>query len=489
MQPTYRTRSRRPASQPPPPPPPKRKKKFPWWSVAVIVLCLGLLGAAWVYAEGYIGQYDAFNDMRAAVAGDTFFGPVYVDDMLLTGMTMEAARAALSSHAQAQAQAFEVILTHGDQKWRISSEEVPMSWNTESLLQRAYMVGRIGSLEQRYQQITTMQEPVYLHSEFTYDKDAVRALTNSVAQSLTVSPVDAAVVAFDVANRNFAYSPDQTGRTVDANRLYQQVIDQLDNGQYGTVIAVETTELPANITLSELQKNYTRIASFTTKTTSDKNRNTNIDLAAQALNGVLIKSGETISFNETTGQRLAEKGYKEAGAIKNGTTVQELGGGVCQVSSTMFNALVRAGAEIVTRRPHAWPSDYVPRGEDATVDWPGTDLVMRNTSDAPMFLAAWYENEKVTVEVYGLSLGEGVSIELESVTTYSKEPTEVVYTYNPNLSYGTQKEVKKARTGYSVQTYKILLQDGQEVSREKFYVSEYRVINKEIQYNSESPPG
>lgn len=472
----------------PPPPPPPKKKRFPWWTLAVIVMCLGVLASAWVYAESQFVSYDAFNEKRAVVSGNVFFGPVSIDGITLTGMTMDEAREALNAPKVAQAESFAVTLTADGETWRISSEDIPMAWDTESLLQKAYMVGRVGSLEQRYQQVTSMTDPVTLTSTFTYDKDAVKSQTDRIASYLTEPSSNATVVAFDVGSRSFTFTDEKAGQTVDANNLYQTVIDALDNGEYGTIIGVHTIEVPPAVTRTALESGYTRIATYTTKTTDNANRNTNIDLAAQALNGKMIEAGGELSFNETTGQRTVDKGYKEAGAIENGRTVQEVGGGVCQVSTTLFNALVRAECEIVSRKPHAWPSDYVPRGEDAAVDWPGLDLVMRNPTGATMFLAAWYEDQTITVEVYGLAREDGLTVDLASETTYSKEPTEIVYTYNENLAVGKTELLKKPRTGYSVQTYKIYLQNGEEVSRETLYKSEYRMINEEYEYNDGKGP-
>lgn len=464
------------------------KKKFPLWTIPVIIVSVCLLAGAWVYAESLLTQYDRFNQMRAAVVGDTFNGAVYIDNVPVTGLTMDEARERLTDAARTQASAFEVTIVAGDDSWRIAPEDVPMTWDTESLLQKAYKVGRGGTLEQRYQQITDVSEPVFLKSEFSYDRGAIRQVTDEIAAQLTVEPVNAAVVAFDVAKRTFAFADEQPGQTVDGAALYQAVIDKLDNGQYGETVHVQVVDKQPSVTRAALDANYKRIATYTTKTTDDSNRNTNIDLASQEFHGRMIPAGGTISFNETTGQRTRDKGYKEAGAIENGRTIKEIGGGICQVSSTLFNAMLRADCEIVSRKPHAWPSDYVPRGEDATVDWPNLDLVMRNPSDAPMFITAWYEDQTVTVEIYGLSLGDGRSVELESVTTYERKPTEVVYTYNGDLAVGTNQLLKKPRTGYSVDTYKIILQNGQEVSREKLYTSDYRAINEEYEYNDGNPP-
>ncbi|MDR0929367.1 MAG: VanW family protein [Oscillospiraceae bacterium] len=454
----------------------------------VILLCLALLYAAYAAAENAIADYNAFCQKRDALAGDRFFGSVYVDGVLIEGLTMNEARQALAKRSQAETLAFSLALAHGDSRFAITSEQVPLTFNTEALLQQAYTIGRSGSLEQRYRQISSLTEPIHTASSYTYDHAAVRAITDQIAAGLTYAPKDAAVVAFDVANRGFGFSPEQPGQRVDADALYNEVIAALDARRFGEVLSIQSTVVQPALTREVLQQQYGRIASYTTDTTSDSNRNTNIRLAAEALNGRLILPGGTISFNETTGERTPEKGYLKAGAIENGRTVQETGGGVCQVSTTLFNALVRANCEIVTRRPHAWPSSYVPRGEDASVDWPRLDLVMRNASDTTMFIAAWYENRKVTVEVFGLSLGEGVSIELESETTYTKKPTETVYTYNPELSIGTTRKLKDAHTGYSVQTYKIWMQDGVETSREPLYKTEYAMISETYEYNDGNPP-
>lgn len=463
-----------------------RRKRFPWWTLPVITLMACALFFAYVTASEQLSAYEEFERMRAEVSRDTFYDGISIDGVALGGMTMDEARAALADRQTVQADSFDLFLDAGEMTWRISSQEVPMSWNTEELLQRAWAIGRAGTLEERYAAIRKLKEPglsVAYFSEFTYDRQAVRALTDEVAARLTVEPKNASVVAFNVTDRTFAFSDEQMGQRVDAEALYQTVVAMLDQGSYGATVPVSVQTVSPSVTRAQLEANYGLISTYTTKTTSNENRNTNIRLAAEAFNGLMIAPGEEISFNETTGERTREKGYLEAGAIENGRTVQEVGGGVCQVSSTLFNTLLRANFDIVTRRPHAWPSDYVPRGEDATVDWPRLDLVMRNTSEAPVFLAAWYEDRTVTVEAYGLSLGEGLSIDLWSETSYTKTPTEIVETYNPDLPVGTREKVKDARTGYRVETYKLWLQNGVEISREYLYTSEYATIYEEYEYN------
>ena len=230
---------------------------------------------------------------------------------------------------------------------------------------------------------------------------------------------------------------------------------------------------------------FGRVSSFTTETTKDNNRNTNITLSSDALNGRVVMPGETLSFNECTGQRTKAKGYKEAGAISGGQLIDDTGGGVCQTSSTLFNAVVRANLEIVDRSQHSWPSTYVPKGEDAAVDWPRLDFVFRNNTDFPVFILAWYEDQKVTVEVYGKMLENGTTINLYSETIRTLTPSdEVIYTRDESMARGASKVAKKKRTGYVVDTYKVFYDvNGIELRREKLWQTTYRAVQKEIYYN------
>ena len=157
---------------------------------------------------------------------------------------------------------------------------------------------------------------------------------------------------------------------------------------------------------------------------------------------------------------------------------------MCQTSSTLFNAVARANLTIIDRDPHAWPSNYVEKGEDATVNWPNLDFRFRNDTEWPIFIVAWYKDRKVTVEIYGMSLGDGVTIDLESKTTYVKEPpSEPLYVYNPELPLGKEEVTVKARTGYTVETYKVWYRNGQEFKREKLHTSHYKMYQKTIEYN------
>ena len=139
---------------------------------------------------------------------------------------------------------------------------------------------------------------------------------------------------------------------------------------------------------------------------------------------------------------------------------------------------------ITTREPHAWPSNYVDMGLDATVNWPNLDFAFRNDTGNPVFIAAGFSGRTLTVELYGrvTDPSESIVLQTELIAT-TQPPAEPEYRQNTSLLPGTRQEVKKARTGYQVDTYRVYLRDGLQYRREKLFTSKYPMIRQLIEYN------
>ncbi len=442
--------------------------------------------------EEAIQSHEAY---RRSLETDRIYNGVYIDGIHVGGMTKEEAIAAVGTTQGNAGSDFAITVTVQGNAWSIDSGNVPLYRNTAEVVQQAYAIGRsnttairgtgITPFRQRLNTVQAVwQTPVAYYTTTTYDHATVRSIVDGIAYSINRDPVNASVAQFDQNSKKFTFHADESGLHINADDIYNAVITRLDSGVYYDVLTVEPQILLADVTKAELMNSFGLITSFTTKTTSNSNRNTNIDLAARAINGRTVLPGETFSFNQATGQRTEAKGYRPAAAIAGGETFDEIGGGVCQVSTTLFNAVARANLTIVDRDPHAWPSDYVPKGEDATVNWPNLDFRFRNDSDWPIFIVAYYNNRKVTVDVYGMSLGDGVTIDLESEVTYTKKPpNEPNYVQNPELPFGTEKTTVKARTGYTVETYKVWKRNGEEFKREKLHTSNYKMYQQVIEWN------
>lgn len=498
-----------------------RKKQSPvaraaWLMVAILcLLCTGALGLFvapqllgvqyttlpnYAFVNGSIitldtTQYANYRTFRKYMGGSVIYPGVYIDGVDVGGLTVEQAVQAVSQVSATDGASFQITVNIGNKSWSIDSGKVPMTRNTEEIVAQAYAYGRSNTTAIRGTKITPFQErlnaaldlranPINLTTAISYDRETIRAMTDSIAEYVNRDPVNASVATFDFNTKSFTFNADTPGAYVDAADLYQQVIACLDGQQYHATLTIEPEMILAAVTKAELMNTFRKVSSYTTETTSNANRNTNIQLSAAAINGTTVMPGETFSFNQATGQRTAEKGYKEAAAISGGQSVPEVGGGVCQTSSTLFNAVARANLEIVSRSPHAWPSNYVDKGMDATVNWPNLDFQFRNDTDWPVFIVAYYQNRKVTVELYGMSLGEGITIDLESEVTQTIKPPEgIKYVQNTSLTPGTSKSTVKARTGYVVDTYQVWYQNGKEFKRELLCTSKYKAYQETVEYN------
>ena len=217
----------------------------------------------------------------------------------------------------------------------------------------------------------------------------------------------------------------------------------------------------------------------TTYASSNYNRSTNISLAASAVNGTVFMPGETFSYNGTLGQRTTAKGYREAGAYVNGQVSTEVGGGICQVSSTLYNAALLCNLEIVARTNHSFEPSYVPAGQDATVSWKSPDFQFKNNREYPIKLVASAGGGRVTFIIYGVKSNDDYEVKIQSSKTGSI-PFSTQYVNDDSLPVGTTKVTQSGSNGCRSVTYKILYKNGQEVSRTLINSDTYNPHNQVI---------
>ena len=223
------------------------------------------------------------------------------------------------------------------------------------------------------------------------------------------------------------------------------------------------------------------LSSFSTSfTSSGYSRSTNISLAAQKLDGVVIMPGETFSYNQTVGQRTKAAGFKEATAYSNGQVVQEVGGGICQVSSTLYNAILYANLEIVERSNHGFKPSYVKPGLDATVSWGGPDLKFKNNRNYPVRIKTDTSGKVLRIYIYGLKTDNDYTVKLDAQyvsTVYYK----TIYQKDSSLGSGNSKVIQNGSNGCKTATYKYLYDsNGTLVSSECISRDTYNPHNKII---------
>ena len=222
------------------------------------------------------------------------------------------------------------------------------------------------------------------------------------------------------------------------------------------------------------------LASYSTSyATSSANRCTNVELATKSINGYVLMPGETFSYNDTVGQRNAARGYKEAGVYLNGEVTTGLGGGICQVSSTLYNAVLLSNLEIVERTNHTFKPSYVPAGQDATVSWGAPDFKFKNNRNYPIKISATTSGKNIYFNIYGLKTDDDYEVKIVS-NQVGTVPFTTSYQNDSSLPSGTQKVIQGGSNGCKTETYKILYKNGTEVSRTRINADTYKAHNQVI---------
>ena len=317
----------------------------------------------------------------------------------LTGMSETEIRQFFLEKARAKMKKPALVVTSGSQRWDIQATDIELTPNVEQAVQDAYGTGRGGSLLTNtltQMRIALVGKDVRLTA--TYNDDKLQAKLVAIATSLSRVPKNASLTLSPRGNveRHAAL----TGRQADATTLHDTVTPKLSALALNVRAEMPVEETAPAVTDDALASIDGVLASYQTKY-SPGNRGHNIALAAGKLNGSLVKPNGIFSFNDTVGLRTATAGYKVAGVILDGQLADGIGGGVCQVSSTLYNAVLLAGLTPTARTSHALPSAYCPPGLDATVADGQIDLQFRNQLAHSVYLLTSADGHTLTVYILG----------------------------------------------------------------------------------------
>lgn len=304
--------------------------------------------------------------------------------------------------------------------------------------------------------------------------------------------VDSQMESFDKETKTYRYTQERYGRSLKQEQLVEELMEAARKGEFRTEIQASFDSIAPKRTAAQARDQYKVIGTFSTTTTDNKNRNQNIRLASEAIDGVVLKPGEEFSFNLATGNRTSEKGYQPAGAYRNGVLIEEPGGGVCQVSTTLYHAIINSGYKTTERNFHSFAPGYIDKGQDAMVSfdgYAGPDLKFVNTQSTSIGLRASFDGKQLKLSIVGLPLlEENERISMRSEKIRELEPPAPVYEENPELAYGEEKIVEQAQPGSVWKSYRIRTKNGQVEEETFLYTSTYKAKPARIQRNSAALP-
>ena len=427
--------------------------------------------------------YAEFQRMRQVVDQQTFYEGTTVEGVDVSNMTLSNAVEYWRDRVEARNEARTVTFDDGT---TVTARELGYSSDYESVLWAAWSAGRSGSLEERYRMASgRVSNPVaYSITRRDYSAAAMDAYVDQLAEQIDRPTREASIRSFNAETYEFEFNEAEAGRELDRDALKASIAAVLAQG--GGSVSLPVAVLQPQVTTEEVASQYGLIDyAITNASSSSKARLNNIKLALSFINGTCVAPGETFSFNKVVGERTASRGFRKATAYSGGEVTEQLGGGICQVSTTLFNAAVKADMEIVERHNHSLTVHYVDKGKDATVDWGNQDLRFKNNSDENIYICCYLtEDKRVRFGIFGKLLPNGEKITVESnVTEVVKAETE----YQPSafLAKGQTYLLQEGRNGYKAEAYKVRWDaNGNELSRELLCKSVYKVKNEIIQYGT-----
>lgn len=364
----------------------------------------------------------------------------------------------------------------GQEKLEISLEDLGLTYNPEKVLDQAYSIGRQGSITHKIMDKLRASRGLQLFDAPVWNEEKLnQALQNNLAH-LNIAPRDAS---FSIENNSMTIHKEIRGSSVNISHLAEEV-KKLDPVHLHPLM-VPLNEIKPAVTSSQFEnlKPSGILATYSTRFDPTLiNRTHNIQLAAKALDGLLLKPGENFSFNDRVGPRTVKAGYLEAIIIENGEFVPGLGGGICQVSTTLYNTLLLADLSVTERDNHALSIAYAPLGQDATVAYGSLDLKFINNSGGYLLIRSQVSGDTLTFTLYGKTTPEKeVIISSHVVQTILPREQKLI---DSSLPAGTVKIWQSGQPGYIVKTTRTVKIKGETIKTETLGTSTYQPVAKII---------
>lgn len=403
---------------------------------------------------------------------------VYIEDSDISGKRLSEVEQFIKEKYEKPVLSKKIEIAANGKTYVLDYKKLEAGFNISEVTREAFNYGKEENIIKRYKLIKAAEKKEFKLA-FTYNPKPIDEIIESIEKDTSKTAVDAKI---SITNGNIKITPETNGAKLEKDKLKQAIIAQIsdDVSEESIKINAPVEVVLPKITAEKLSNIDSKISSFSTSfTTSTVNRVNNIDISTKAVNGTLLMPGETFSFNETVGERTKARGYKEAGVIIDNQIEEGLGGGICQVSSTLYNALLKSSLKATERRNHSLPLGYIGKGLDATVDWGNIDLKFKNTLDIPIYIEGYIENKNVYFNFYSSKDLTKKSYEMVTEVTDTIQPI-IKYIDDPKRNEGETEVVKKASTGYKVKTYRKTFENGNLINTELISSDSYKVVNGEI---------
>lgn len=431
------------------------------------------------------------GDAMAAPGDDVILEGIYMGEISLAGMTADEAKAAVNAFVEELKMKKITFGAPNDHYVIVSAGDFGLTWVNESDIDAAAALGKKGNIVKRYKAIEDLKQGNKVYDlRLSLDRELIRAVLEEQCAEYDVMPVNNTITRVD---GEFIIEEGQTGQRVNVeesmNKTYDYITVGWDYQDASIELVIDVTEPKGSV--EDLQRMTDVLGTFTTSYSSSSSaRCKNVENGCRLINGTLLYPGDEFSTYDTIKPFTEANGYYPAGSYQNGKVVDSLGGGICQVSTTLYNAVLLSELEVTERNNHSMIISYVKPSMDAAIaESAGKDFRFINSLDNPIYIEGKTEGKQITFTIYGVEQRDpNRVVRYESETLSTTHPDHEIIT--PTTSQGVGYiSVESAHIGYTAQLWKVVEENGVQVSREVINKSSYKVSPRSatVGVNTDNP--
>ncbi len=435
------------------------------WPALLVIGIMFLLIAAYVYVSYRMIRPDA----------DKICDGVYIEEVDISGMTRDQAAEAMDQYVQ-KLSGRELEVDVNGKKVGTTLEKLGYTTDVDACIDQAMQLGKEGSFFSDFAQIRALKKEHKVYDlDFSYSEKKTKKFVKNKCGKKCSNAKDAMIKR---SNGTFIYTEAKEGVTVDVDATMANIDKALDEQVDTDVVrlaAVITVQEPA-VTKEEAERCKDKIGTYSTSfNAGNVSRSRNVANAARLIDGSVIYPGETFSVHDTISPLTEENGYYEAPSYNNGQVVDSIGGGVCQVSTTLYNAVLRAELEVVERSPHSMMVTYVEPSMDAAIAGDYKDFKFRNNTDTPLYIEGGTYSGTIFFNVYGEETrSEDRTVTFESEVTEEIKPGADKVTYDKTKPESYMAVTQEAHTGCKAVLWKIVKEEGKKTKKTQVNSSVYQ---------------
>lgn len=402
---------------------------------------------------------------------------IYIDEIDVSGLTREEAQEKITTFVDTLKQRVVTFGAVDEHYVAITAGDLGLVWLNTQVIDEATGLGKEGNIVKRYKAIQDLKHGnKVLNLELGLDEEALRTVLTEQCAEYDIPAVDASLVR---ENGAFRVREGQTGQSVNIEEslaiITTHLLKDWDYQDASIDLVIDITEPKGSE--EELMQVKDVLGTYTTSySTSGKARSKNVENGCNLINGTTLYPGEEFSTLQAILPFTEENGYYPAGSYLNGMVVDSLGGGICQVSTTLYNAILLSELETTNRSSHSMVISYVEPSMDAAIaESSGKDYCFRNNTDYPVYIEGYTDKKKITFVVYGVEtrdVGRKVRFESEILETTYPDSEKIIQDASQGIGFI---DIQSAHIGYKARLWKIVEQDGVEVSRDIMNRSTYQV--------------